>query len=36
MSRRRPDFGSIQQLPDEDVERIAEAYLSMPQRRQIA
>ena len=32
----RIDEASSQQLPDEDVERIAEAYLSMPQRRQIA
>jgi inorganic pyrophosphatase len=32
----RIDEASSQQLPDEDVERIAEAYLSMPQRGQIA
>jgi hypothetical protein len=32
----RIDEASSQQLPDEDVERIAEAYLSMPQRQQIA
>jgi hypothetical protein len=32
----RIDEASSQQLPDEDVERIAEAYLSMPQRQQNA
>ena len=32
----RIDEASSQQLPDEDVERIAEAYLSMPERRQVA
>ena len=32
----RIDEASSQRLPDEDVERIAEAYLSMPERRQIA
>jgi hypothetical protein len=32
----RIDEASSQQLPDEDVERIAEAYLSMPERQQIA
>ena len=32
----RIDEASSQQLPDEDLERIAEAYLSMPERRQIA
>jgi hypothetical protein len=32
----RIDEASSQQLPDEDLERIAEAYLSMPERRQVA
>ena len=32
----RMDEASSQQLPDEDLERIAEAYLSMSDRRQIA
>ena len=32
----RIDEASSQQLPDEDLERIAEAYLSMSERRQIA
>jgi hypothetical protein len=32
----RIDEASSRQLPDEDLERIAEAYLSMPERRQIA
>jgi hypothetical protein len=32
----RIDEASVQRLPDEDLERIAEAYLSMPERRQIA
>lgn len=32
----RIDEASSQRLPDEDLERIAEAYLSMPERRQIA
>ena len=31
----RIDEASSQQLPDEDLERIAEAYLSMPERRQV-
>jgi hypothetical protein len=33
---RRIDEASSRQLPDEDLERIAEAYLSMPERQQIA
>ena len=32
----RIDEASSQRLPDEDLERIAEAYLSMPERRRIA
>ena len=32
----RIDEASSQRLPEEDLERIAEAYLSMPERRQIA
>jgi hypothetical protein len=32
----RIDEASSRQLPDEDLERIAEAYLSMPERQQIA
>src|ERR1019366_3301867 len=32
----RIDEACSRQLPDEDLERIAEAYLSMPERQQIA